>query len=340
MDIQEELAGLKLELAGPEVTDFLSFLRLKGLAQRTQVEYLRVLRLLQLHLGNESKPFADVTVDELRDFITWSRAHGLSAKTVGNRVIVLKRFFGFLLEEGYIVVDPGRHLPTPKMPQRLPKALSREQVQRLFAQLSEMPLLRFRDKVVITLMYTGGLRISEAVSLRRGQLDLQQGTLRVVGKGSKERRVFLRDDARELIRRYLDELGESDWLFPSPRGGHITQNHIQIEVGKYARKAGLPKGVTAHTLRHTCATHYLMGGAPITFVQGLLGHASLNTTGLYTGLVDDVAREIAMSVPLAIDEEKPERLPPGVSRLAERRTPRYAYRDPKEAAEHVTLVLE
>ncbi len=138
---------------------------------------------------------------------------------------------------------------------------------------------------------------------------MNQGTLRIIGKGSKERRVFLREDVLELIQRYLDELGESDCLFPSPRGGPITQNHIQIEMGKYARKAGLPEGVTAHTLRHTCATHYLIGGAPITFVQGLLGHASLNTTGLYTGLVDDVAREIAISVPLAMDTEEPERLP-------------------------------
>ncbi len=169
---------------------------------------------------------------------------------------------------------------------------------------------------------------------------MNQGTLRIIGKGSKERRVFLREDVLELIQRYLDELGESDCLFPSPRGGPITQNHIQIEMGKYARKAGLPEGVTAHTLRHTCATHYLIGGAPITFVQGLLGHASLNTTGLYTGLVDDVAREIAISVPLAMDTEEPERLPRGMLRLGEKSARRYESWDLKPAADHVTLVLE
>ncbi len=306
---EKELAKLEAELKCPEVDDFLAFLRLKNLKLRTQVEYLAILRLLRQRFQDNDKPFGQVTSDELRDFVRWSQAQGLSPKTVANRAIILKRFFGFLREEGYIAVDPGQRLPVPKVPGRLPKALSKEQIQKLFAQLSETPLFRFRDKVIITLMYTSGLRISEAVGLRREQLDLSQASLRVLGKGSKERRVFLRPDVLELLKRYLGELGDTDPLFPSPRGGRITQNHIQIEVGKYARKAGLSKGVTAHTLRHTCATHYLMGGAPITFVQGLLGHASLNTTGLYTGLVDDVAREIALRVPLAIDEEPPERRP-------------------------------
>ncbi len=335
---EKELAKLEAELKCREVDDFLAFLRLKNLKLRTQVEYLAILRLFRQRLQDNGKPFGQVTSDELRDFVRWSQAQGLSPKTVANRAIILKRFFGFLLEEGYIAVDPGQRLPVPKVPGRLPKALSKEQIQKLFAQLSETPLFRFRDKVIVTLMYTSGLRISEAVGLTREQFDLSHGSLRVLGKGSKERRVFLRPDVLELIKRYLGELGDTVHLFPSPRGGRITQNHIQIEVGKYARKAGLPKGVTAHTLRHTCATHYLMGGAPITFVQGLLGHASLNTTGLYTGLVDDVAREIALRVPLAIDEEPPQRRP-GLSVLREPGEP-YALWDLRSASNHVGLVAE
>ncbi len=335
---EKELAKLEAELKCREVDDFLAFLRLKNLKLRTQVEYLAILRLFRQRLQDKGKPFGQVTGDDLRDFVRRSQAEGLSPKTVANRAIILKRFFGFLLEEGYIVVDPGQRLPVPKVPGRLPKALSKEQIQKLFAQLSETPLFRFRDKVLITLMYTCGLRISEAVGLGREQFDLSHGSLRVLGKGSKERRVFLRPDVLELLKRYLGELGDTDPLFPSPRGGRITQNHIQIEVGKYARKAGLPKGVTAHTLRHTCATHYLMGGAPITFVQGLLGHASLNTTGLYTGLVDDVAREIALRVPLAIDDEPPQRRP-GLRALREPGEP-YALWDLRSASNHVGLVAE
>jgi integrase/recombinase XerC len=159
-----------------------------------------------------------------------------------------------------------------------------------------------RDKILFQLIYAGGLRVSEAVGLKAADIDFTQGTLMVVGKGDKERRIYLKPFVLKQLQQYSTENGLDGYLFPGRGHGHITARNAQMRFKEYVRKAGLPEHVSPHTLRHSIAVHYLIGGAPITFVQSLLGHESLATTGIYTQLADEMTKEIALNTETALDK--------------------------------------
>ena len=160
-----------------------------------------------------------------------------------------------------------------------------------------------RDQVFFKLLYACGLRVGEAERVRVTDINWEEGWLRVIGKGNKERRVYLKPYLVEALREYIEESKVGGYLFPSRDGyGHLRGRHMGRRLKRYAEKAGLPGHVTPHTLRHSAAVHYLIGGAPITFVQNLLGHESLTTTGIYTQLVDQMAKEIVLNTRTAIDE--------------------------------------
>ena len=286
----------------PEVADFLAHLRLKNLAPGTIVEYRKVLRYIFDYLQMGQRSPTEITTAELRSYIAGLQERGLSDKTVSDRVLIIKRFFGFLTLEGYIDEDPSLRLPRPKVGKRLPRALTVPQTQQLLRMLDDNTPVRHRDKVVIWLMYSCGLRINEAVGIRVDDLDLQRGTLRVVGKGNKERLLYLKPALVGLIEGYMERLRPEKFLFPGRGGGHITDRNIQQRLKQYVCDAGLSKEISPHTLRHSIAVHYLLEGVPITFVQELLGHESLTTTGIYGRLVDSMTRAIAVNTRTAIDD--------------------------------------
>ena len=169
----------------PEVTDFIAYLRLKNLSPRTIEEYQKVLRSLfkYVKLGDSSP--GEITTPRLRDYVANMQERGLAAKAVSNHVIVIKRFFGFLLAEGYIEEDPSLRIPRPKVGKRLPQALSIAEVQTLFAAFKDRTAAECRDRVFFLLVYACGLRISEAVNIEVKDIDFDEGTLRVIGKGDK-----------------------------------------------------------------------------------------------------------------------------------------------------------
>ncbi len=284
----------------PEIRAFAAFVRLKGLSNRTLEDHLRTLRDLSRHAGLDNRSPKDLTTAELRAYVADLQRRSLSASTVASRVANIQRVFGFLLAEGLIQSDPSRRLPRPKLPTPLPRALTIEDTRRLLGTLSEDTPYRLRDKTLVTLLYACGLRASEVVSIRLEQLDLEDGTVRVIGKGDKERRLYLKPQLVTLLQRYIELFRPTDPLFLSPHQSHLGVQQVAVIVKRYVRQAGLPDHVSPHTLRHSVATHYLLGGAPITFVQAFLGHANLATTGRYTGLVDEWAREIAVNTPLAV----------------------------------------
>ena len=216
-------------------------------------------------------------------------------------ILVIKRFFGFLLVEGYIQEDPSQRLPRPKVGKRLPKALTILQVQALFVAMDSESRAGRRDRVFFQLTYAGGLRVGEAVGLKVDDTDFTQGTLRVVGKGNRKRRIYLKPFVLKQLQGYITESGLDNYLFPGRGHGHIAARNMQMRLKKYVRKAGLPEYVSPHSLRHSIAVHYLIGGAPITFVQNLLGHESLATTGIYTQLADEMTKEIALNTETALD---------------------------------------
>ena len=330
----------KLAAKYAEVADFVAYLQLKNLSARTLTEYEKVLRSLFNHVGLADSSPVRITAAQLRDYLSSLHQNGLSPKTVGDRVVVIKRFFGFLLAEGCIEDDPSRRIPRPKVGQRLPKALTVEQTRALFAAMDEDSPHGRRDRMLFWLIYACGLRVDEAVHIKAKDVNLTEGTLRVVGKGDKERQVYLKPAVVEAMKDYIGQKGGDAYLFPGRFRGSLTSRNVQMRLKEYVRQAGLPDEVTPHTLRHSVAVHYLMGGAPVSFVQDLLGHESLATTGIYTRLADPQAKEITLKTRTALDdlyeeegpEEKELRETPEAYRVE---LSKFEARD-----EYVSLVLE
>lgn len=285
----------------PQFKDFVAYLRLKNVSERTIEEYTKILRAIFNEIGLGKAAPGEVTTQQLREYFAAIKRKGLAPKTIADRVVVVKRFFGFLLQEGYITIDPSRGLPQPKVGQRLPKVLSIPELQRLFSAMGAKTPVGQRDKMFFELAYAGGLRISEAAHLRLADIDWNEGTLRVVGKGNKERRIYLKPTTLQVLREYVEKFQIKDFLFPGRNGQPLTIRNMDDRFKVYVRAAGLPEWVTPHSLRHSIAVHYLLGGAPVSFVQGLLGHASLATTGVYTRLTDPMTKEIALQIRTALD---------------------------------------
>ncbi len=292
----------------PETKDFLAFLRLKNLSPQTIVQYGSVLGDLFRHIDPVPESPGKATAAHLRAYVADLRERGLAAKTINDRVIIIRRFYGFLLVEGYISSDPAQRLPIPKVGKRLPKALSLNETRHLLTVLQdETSKAGQRDKTLFALLYGCGLRVTEAVTLKVEDVDFGDGFLRVVGKGDKERRIYLKPALRERLRVYIAETKVTGYIFSGKSGGHISARNVRYRLLECAKQAGISKHVSPHILRHSIAVHYLQGGAPVSFVQGLLGHASLATTGVYLQLTDQMAKEITLKTETALEQaQKPD----------------------------------
>jgi integrase/recombinase XerD len=206
----------------------------------------------------------------------------------------LKRFYRYQLRQNKLSVDPTVQIAAPKLPRSLPKTLTEQEVEMLLAApLIEEPL-GMRDRTMLEVLYASGLRVTELVELKVGQISLTMGVVRVMGKGSKERLVPLGEEALDWVKRYLSEARPdllngkvSDVLFVTRRGAGMTRQMFWYLIKKYARQAGIVKPLSPHTLRHAFATHLLNHGADLRVVQLLLGHTDISTTQIYT----HVARE-------------------------------------------------
>ncbi|MDO8207577.1 MAG: site-specific tyrosine recombinase XerD [Gallionella sp.] len=216
------------------------------------------------------------------------------SSSTGRNLSSLKRLFRYLLRQGKITTDPTLQIDAPKLPRTLPKTLTEQDVEQLLAAPDTQTPLGLRDRTMFEVLYATGLRVSELVSLRIGQVSMDEGVVRVMGKGNKERLVPLGEEALDWLRRYMEEgrgvlLGGqvSDDSFVTARGEGMTRQMFWYLIKKHARQGGLNKPLSPHTLRHAFATHLLNHGADLRVVQMLLGHADISTTQIYT----HVARE-------------------------------------------------
>ena len=238
---------------------------------------------------------------------------GYSATTRARKIASLKSMFNFLVEEGVVEEDPTESLSSPRIGRALPKSLSEEEMALLLreAYAGETVEAR-RDVAMIELMYASGMRVSELVSLAVGDLNVREKYVRCLGKGFKERLINLHDQAVDTVDAYLAEVrpeilaprgkdGEKeDALFLNHRGERLTRQGFWLILKGYGRRAGIRTPITPHTLRHSFATHMLRGGAPLRYLQELLGHASISTTQVYTHLAEDqVERDYNLAHPRA-----------------------------------------
>ena len=269
-----------------------------GLAKNTLDAYRRDLTLFARWLAEREAALADASETDLTAYVA-ARHRESQASSANRRLAVLRRFFRHLLRTDPTRVDPTRRLRTAKRPQRFPKTLSESQVEALLAAPDTDTPLGLRDRAMVELMYASGLRVSELVTLHTLRVGLDQGVVRVVGKGDKERLVPMGEAAREWITRYLRDARPQlangrvlDALFitgrrDGVRDGGMTRQMFWKLIKRHALNAGIDAPLSPHTLRHAFATHLLNHGADLRVVQLLLGHADISTTQIYT----HVARE-------------------------------------------------
>jgi len=281
-----------------EVNAFVVYLQLeRGLSSNTWQAYQSDLdqcaSFVSARRGRSDWP--SVTSDDLTAWLHALAAKRLAPSSLARKLTALRTFCRFLVQEQRLPKDPSGLLVGAKQERRLPGALTAREVERLLLAPSGGDPFALRDRAILEVFYSSGLRVSELAHLTLQQIDLQQGFLRVFGKGSKERMVPLGSRAIDAVTRYLTA-GRSHFvrpkktgsqLFLSERGAGLSRITLWVIVKKYAKKAGITQAVKPHLLRHSFATHLLSGGADLRSIQEMLGHANLSTTEIYTSVSPD-----------------------------------------------------
>jgi integrase/recombinase XerD len=276
------------------VKEFLTYIQVeKGLARNTLESYRRDLNRLEQWAAKTKQPVSDLTRADLRNWIAQLSREGLAPSSVARAVSAARGFFRFLMLDGHIKQQPAEDLDTPQKFSYLPKFLTEEEIDRLFATPDISTPDGIRDRAMLELMYAAGLRVSEMVSLKQTEVDLHTGIVSCHGKGSKERRVPLGKSAIHWLQQYAASkaaYGKSPYanLFLN-RGKPLTRQFAWARIKGYAEAIGI-SNVSPHTLRHSFATHLLQHGADSRSVQALLGHSDISTTQIYTHITDQHLR--------------------------------------------------
>ncbi len=266
----------------------------RGLSQNTLGAYRADLMTLGRGLATKNKSIEQATKADLLDFIADRVESGAKPRSTARQLSSFRRFFRYIMREGLRDTDPTADIEMPRIGRSLPKTLTEEEVDALLNAPNTDEPLGHRDRAMLELLYATGLRVSELINLKQSQINFNQGVLRIVGKGDRERLIPLTEDSQRWIRDFIDgprmEIlleRQTDYLFPTRRGNRMTRQAFWHIIKRYAEKAGIRKKMSPHSLRHAFATHLLNRGADLRVVQLLLGHSDLSTTQIYT----HVARE-------------------------------------------------
>jgi len=277
--------------------DFLIYLSVeKGLSQNTVDSYSRDITLFDKFLSSSDKGLDSFKKTDILSFLNKTKDDGYSVSSIGRFMSSIRGFCRYLMIENIINDDPSENLQTPKKWERLPKALSIEDVMSLLDTRADSPMY-LRDSAMLELLYSSGLRVSELVSLKISDINFEAGFLRIIGKGSKERVVPINLRALDKVKRYIRELRleilnkkRSDYLFVTNRGSGMTRQRFWQTIKKYGKQIGVE--LSPHTLRHCFATHLLEGGADLRSVQKMLGHSDIATTQIYTKVSTDRIKKV------------------------------------------------
>jgi integrase/recombinase XerD len=285
-------------LSGSVETSFLDYLRVeKGLSQNTLIAYENDLEKLVRFAEQRGKDLSSLERRDLTDFIQHLNESGLEPRSIARTLVTVRNLYKFLLLDGRLNRDPSANLESPKSWQSLPKFLIPEEVERLLASPDLATEAGVRDKAMLEVLYATGLRVTELVSLKLMDLNLDLGFLLTLGKGSKERTVPLGKSAVSWVRKYLAVrphlLGgkSSPLLFINAKAQPITRQAFWKIIVAYGNKARIGH-ITPHLLRHSFATHLLENGADLRSVQMMLGHSDISTTQIYTHITNERLREI------------------------------------------------
>lgn len=283
------------------ISSFLTHIRVeKGLSSNTVSAYKRDLMKFSEFAQKRKVTLEAASRDDLVDFLASLYRQHLESKSVARHLVSLRNFFRFAQIQELIPADPTINLESPKIRRSLPGYLRLEEVEKLLAQPDAKTPFGLRDRAMLEVLYSAGLRVTELVSLRVSDLDTKVGCVRCIGKGDKERIVPIGKKALVMVERYLRDarpemLGKSPaspTLFVNRRGKPLSRVGVWKILSAYGRRAGLRVALTPHMLRHSFATHLLERGADLRSVQLMLGHADISTTQIYTHVVEERLKQI------------------------------------------------
>jgi integrase/recombinase XerD len=283
------------------ISSFLTHVRVeKGLSSNTVSAYRRDLVKFDVFAQKRKLSLEGVTRDDLVDFLAGLYRMNLESRTVARHLVTLRNFFRFAQTQELITTDPSINLESPKIRRSLPGYLRLEEVERLLEQPDSSTALGLRDRAMLEVLYSTGLRVSELIGLRVSDLDSKVGCVRCIGKGDKERIVPVGRKALAMVEKYLRDarpqlLGKlrgSPTLFVNRRGVSLSRVGVWKILSAYGRRTGLRIPLTPHMLRHSFATHLLERGADLRSVQLMLGHADISTTQIYTHVVEERLKQI------------------------------------------------
>ena len=260
----------------------------RGLSANTLGAYRADLVSLRRWLAERDVSLVYAARSDLLAFIAWRTEQGAKPRSTARQLSSFRRFYRFLLRESVIQADPTIKIDMPRIGRSLPQSLTEGEVESLLAAPDVSDPLGHRDRTMLEVLYATGLRVSELINLKQSGINLNQGVLRIVGKGDRERLIPLGDEAQNWIREFISgprtEIlleRQSDYLFPTRRGDRMTRQAFWHIIKRYSKLAQIDSKMSPHTLRHAFATHLLNNGADLRVVQMLLGHSDLSTTQIY-----------------------------------------------------------
>jgi len=266
----------------------------RGLSKNTLGAYRADLMTLGRGLSKNHKSIEMADKSDLLEFIAGRVESGAKPRSTARQLSSFRRFFRYIMREGMRNSDPTADIAMPRIGRSLPKTLTEDEVDALLNAPNTDEPLGHRDRAMLELLYATGLRVTELINLKQSQINFNQGVLRIVGKGDRERLIPLGEEAQRWLREFINgprmEIlleRQTDYLFPTRRGDRMTRQAFWHIIKRYAEKASVQKKLSPHSLRHAFATHLLNHGADLRVVQMLLGHSDLSTTQIYT----HVARE-------------------------------------------------
>ncbi len=286
------------------IKDFVSYLKIeKGLAENSVFAYQNDVGKLKDFAEPLQLAATDLTIEHLNEFIKDLYDLGLSARTQARIISGIKQFFHYLLLEGELKADPSELLEMPKIGKKLPEVLSIEEIDRMIDAIDLSKNEGHRNKAILETLYSCGLRVSELVNLRFEEIFFNEGFIRVIGKGNKQRLVPVSPSVKKEIDIYNEGIrrhqkiqpGNESFVFLNRRGAKLTRVMIFTIIKNLAMEAGIQKNISPHTFRHSFATHLLEGGANLRAIQEMLGHESITTTEIYTHLDQSYLNEAIIS---------------------------------------------
>ena len=271
----------------------------RGLSENTLAAYRNDLNGLAAWLSGRGGGLVAARREDLLGYLSERVINGARPRTTARLLSSLRRFYRYLVREGRLSADPTVRIDSPRIGRPLPDSLSEEEIETLLDAPAVDEALGMRDRAMLELLYACGLRVSELVNLTMEQIDLTQGVVRLMGKGSKERLVPLGEEAVDWLQRYIAQSrpelaagASARALFITRRGKAMTRQAFWYRLRHYAVKSGINKALSPHTLRHAFATHLLNHGADLRVVQMLLGHSDLSTTQIYTHVARERLKEL------------------------------------------------